>query len=223
MNPLVGNSHQGASLSHCRLSEAPFWLLLHQQHKGDSSCRYLLKCMYFLTRWPGRTSAWLVMCTMLLQPGRKSRPACEPRYKRHCVFHVNVGRNEKRRASAFVRWFFSNVFRSALLDYSSNISTAIRTNADQQQISGFDYAGKIGDRDRVTTFTAPDIGEQHFSGVGWNSCPQLGCGFSKFWDRFSGHGKLYKISLSVAVNFGAWRTKKSLFANCHCCVNSRIR
>jgi len=28
MNPLVGNSHQGASLSHCRLSEAPFWLLL---------------------------------------------------------------------------------------------------------------------------------------------------------------------------------------------------
>lgn len=70
MNPLVGNSHQGASLSHCRLSEAPFWLL-HQQHKGDSSCRYLLKCTYFLTRWPRRTSAWLAMCTMLLQMGRK--------------------------------------------------------------------------------------------------------------------------------------------------------
>ena len=108
MNPLVGNSHQGASLSHCRLSEAPFWLL-HQQHKGDSSCRYLLKCAYFLTKWPRRTLAWLAMCTMLLQPGRKSRPAYEPRYKRRCVFHVNVGAQRKRRASAFVRWLFCSL------------------------------------------------------------------------------------------------------------------
>jgi hypothetical protein len=87
---------------------------------------------------------------------------------------------KKRRASAFVRWFFfDNVYRSALLDYTSNIYTAIRTNADQQQVSGFDYARKICDRDRVTTFAAPDIGEQFFACVGWNGCPQLGCGVSK--------------------------------------------
>jgi len=58
---------------------------------------------------------------------------------------------QRKKASAFVRWFFLDVFRSAMLDHTSNISTAIRTHADQQQVSGFDYAGKIGDCNRVTT------------------------------------------------------------------------
>jgi len=51
---------------------------------------------------------------------------------------------------------------------------------------------KLVIRDSVTTFAAPDIGEQFFSGVGWNGCPQPqpGCGFSKFRDGFGGHGKL---------------------------------
>ena len=99
------------------------------------------------------------------------------------------GATKKEEPAHSCAGFFSNVYRSALLNQSGNISTAIRTNADQQQVSGFDYAGKIGDRDRVATFTAPDIGEQFFSGIGWNGCPQPGCGVSKFWDGFGGHGK----------------------------------
>lgn len=44
MNPLVGNSHQGASLSLERLSEAPFWLPLSTNHKEIYHVVYIF-CM----------------------------------------------------------------------------------------------------------------------------------------------------------------------------------
>nr|SPS05953.1 protein of unknown function [Candidatus Nitrotoga fabula] len=56
----------------------------------------------------------------------------------------------------------------------------------------------------MTTFAALDIGEQFFACVGWNGCPQLGCGVSKFGNGFGGHANYKENIAQSGCQFWAW-------------------
>jgi hypothetical protein len=73
------------------------------------------------------------------------------------------------------------------LNDSRDIAMAFSAQSDQQQITGFDCAREIGDRDSMATFAAPDIGKQQPLAITGHGCPQFSCWASKFREGFDWH------------------------------------
>jgi hypothetical protein len=80
-----------------------------------------------------------------------------------------------------------NVPGTLSLNHPRHIPTADRAQAHQQQVAAFDCTCEVGNGGFILAFAAPDVGEQQFPCLRWNSGPQLGSSGSELRDLLDVH------------------------------------
>jgi hypothetical protein len=91
------------------------------------------------------------------------------------------------RAAVGIRMIVDAKGVSSSLNHPCHIPTADRAQAHQQQVAAFDCPCEVGNGGFILAFAAPDVGEQQFPCLRWNSGPQLGSSGSELRDLLDVH------------------------------------